>query len=499
MTVVSGAADNALLPALRHLTLSGLAHDLAGFLVIWVAIVSIGMLAYRLLSVGSMEPWAEFTVSLGLGITGYGALLVAIGFLPLLHELPLTVLSLISACSWFWIWPDGARLVRQLAGSMRRSIRSEWIIVVPALLLVAVEFLAGFRPPFASDEVAYHWAAPLLWASHGHWVTSPYRFTNGFNLAETVYTTAAVFRSSTAAHWTDTMTLVVLASGTAALAQRFKGLGALSAAAAIAIPAATVEAHVSYNDIFAACLVLGGCVVVADRTGPRTRWTCGILLAGAISVKPITVLLAPLPVLLALSAERRHAGPVTVPGYAGRLVPLVVPVVIAAVGWFAYSLHYVHRLFQTGGLVLARFGHDPSSGLVTLRLPTLSQALAVPLLPIATGIIGEAQPYGGRTSLVLVVFIPVMIVTAVKMEPAARRQLGALALPTLIAYLIASVLIVRTRFLLVDDCAALAAASIAVVWWERRSPLRYGPLLHWGFRILILAGFLDVVRHTVSG
>ncbi len=397
------------------------------------------------------------------------------------------------------MWPDGVRLARELAGSMRRSLRSEWIVVGPALVLLAVEFLAGFRPPFASDEVAYHWAAPLLWASHGHWVTSPYRFTNGFNLAETVYTTAAVFGSSTAAHWTDTMTLVVLASGTAALAQRFKGLGALSAAAAIAIPTGTVEAHVSYNDIFAACLVLAGCVVVADRTGSRARWTCGILLAGAISVKPIMVLLAPLPVILTLAAERKHAGPVTLPGYARRLVPVVVPMVIAAVGWFGYSLHYIHRLFQTGGLVLARFGHDPTHGLATLRLPTLAEALAVPFLPIATGIIGQQEPYGGRTSLVLVVFIPVMIVTAVKMEPPARRQLGALAVPTIIAYLIASILIVRTRFLLVDYCAALAAASITVVWWQRRSPSRYGPLLHWGFRILVLAGFLDVVRHTVSG
>jgi len=446
-----------------------------------------------------MEPWAELTVSLGLGITGYGALLVAIGFLPALHEVPLTVVSLVSASAWFWLWPDGVRLARELAGSMRRSLRAEWIVVGPALLLLAVEFLAGFRPPFAADEVAYHWAAPLLWASHGHWVTSPYRFTNGFNLAETVYTTAAVFRSSTAAHWTDTMTLVVLASGTAALAQRFKGLGALSAAAAIAIPAGTVEAHVSYNDIFAACLVLAGCVVVADRTGSRGRWTCGILLAGAISVKPIMVFLVPLPVILALAAERKHAGPVTVPGYARRLVPVVVPVVVAAVGWFAYSLHYVHRLFQTGGLVLARFGHDPSHGLATLRLPTLAQALAVPFLPIATAIIGQQEPYGGRSSLVLAVFIPVMIATAVKMEPPARRELGALAVPTVIAYLIASILIVRTRYLLVDYCAALAAASITVVWWRRRSPSRYGPLLHWAFRILVLAGFLDVVRHTVSG
>jgi hypothetical protein len=92
-----------------------------------------------------------------------------------------------------------------------------------------------------------------------------------------------------------------------------------------------------------------------------------------------------------------------------------------------------------------------------------------------------------------------MIITAVKMRPDERRRLGALAIPVLITYLIASTLIVKTRFLIVIYCGALAAATISVVWWKRRSPKRYGPLAHWTFRILILAGLLDSVRHTVSG
>src|SRR5271167_1690124 len=124
-----GADGNALLPALRQLTLSGLGRDLAGFLVIWVAIVSIGMLARRLLVDWPMEPWAEVTVALALGITGYGVLLVVLGFLPMLRELPLTLVSVICATSWFWVWQDGVGLGRRLARSVRRSLRSEWIVV----------------------------------------------------------------------------------------------------------------------------------------------------------------------------------------------------------------------------------------------------------------------------------------------------------------------------------------------------------------------------------
>ena len=67
----------------------------------------------------------------------------------------------------------------------------------------------------------------------------------------------------------------------------------------------------------------------------------------------------------------------------------------------------------------------------------------------------------------------------------------------LVSYLIAGVLIVRTRFLLVDYAAAIAAATCALIWWQHRSPARWGTILHWAFRLLILLGLLDSVRHAL--
>lgn len=489
--------------ALSHLTVGGLGRDVAAIIVIWVAIVAIGFALRRLLLRTELsEPLADATVAIGLGITGYGAVVLLIGSVPLLRTGPLIGVTVAAAFLFLWIGTDVMETARGLVGGVAGALRREWVVVVPVLLLLAAVLLAGFRPPEASDEIAYHWPAPVLWASAGHWIVSPFRFTNSFDLAEILYTPAAVFRSSTAAHWTDAGTLLLLALGAAALARRFSGLATLTFAGVIAIPAAAEEGWLAYDDVFAACLVMAACVAVTapsvgERINTRAYWTAGILIGGAISVKPIMFLLAPLPVILAMNAERRRSGRWSVLPQVGVLAPLAIPSAVASVGWFAYSKAVTGKWFQSTGLVVARFGHDPTNGLATIRIPTLAQAVAIPFLPMATGVIGQRQPYGGRSGLVLLLFIPVMVITAVLMKRNDRREFGRIALPVVISYLIAGVLIVRTRFLLVDYAAAIAAATCALVWWQHRSPARWGTILHWAFRLLILLGLLDTVRHAL--
>ncbi len=489
--------------ALSHLTVSGLGRDVAAIIVIWVAIAAIGFgLRRLLLRTEISEPLADGTVAIGLGITGYGAVVLLIGSAHLLRTGPLVGVTVIAAFLFLWVGRDAVVTARGLARSFAGALRREWFVILPVLLFLAVVVLAGFRPPEASDEIAYHWPAPLLWASVGHWVVSPYRFTNGFDLAEILYTPAAVFRSSTAAHWTDTGTFLLLALGAAALARRFGGLAALTCAAVIAIPAAADESWWAYNDIFAASLVMAACVAVTapsveEYANTRAYWTGGILIGGAISIKPIMVLLAPLPVILAIYTERRRSGRWSNSGQVRLLAALAAPSAVASVGWFAYSKAITGKWFQSTGMVVARFGHDPSNGLATIRIPTLLQAVAMPFLPLATSVIGQHQPYGGRSGMVLVLFIPIMVITAVRLDMHDRREFGRIALPVLVSYLIAGILIVRTRFLLVDYGAAIAAATCALVWWQHRSPARWGAVLHWAFRLLILLGLLDAVRHAL--
>ena len=481
----------------------GVGRDVAAIIVIWVAIVAIGFALRRLLlRTEPSEPLADGTVAIGLGITGYGAVVLLIGSAPLLRTGPLVGLTMAATFLFLWVGPDAVVTARGLTQGAAGAFRREWVVMLPVLLFLAVVLLAGFRPPEASDEIAYHWPAPVLWASVGHWTVSPYRFTNSFDLAEILYTPAAVFRSSTAAHWTDTGTFLLLALGAAALARRFGGLATLTCAAVIAIPTAANESWLAYDDVFAASLMMAACVAVTapsvgEHANARAYWTGGILIAGAISVKPIMVLLVPLPVILAMHAERRRSSRWSIPGQVGVLAPLAVPSAVASVGWFAYSRSITGRWFQSTGLVVARFGHDATNGLATIRIPTFVEAVVMPFLPMATGVIGQSEPYGGRSGLVLVLFIPVMVVTAVRMDRHDRREFGRLALPVLVSYLIAGILIVRTRFLLVDYAAATAAATCALVWWQHRSPARWGTILHWTFRVLIVLGLLDSVRHAL--
>ena len=489
--------------ALSHLTVSGAGRDVAAIIVIWVAIVAIGFALRRLLlRTEPSEPLADATVAIGLGITGYGAVVLLIGAVPLLRTGPLVGVTVAAALLFLWVGPDAAVTARGLIQATVGALRRQWVVVVPVLLFLAVVLLAGFRPPEASDEIAYHWPAPVLWARVGHWTVSPYRFTNSFDLAEILYTPAAVFRSSTAAHWTDTGTFVLLAVGAAALARRFGGVATLTCAAVIAIPTAANESWLAYDDVFAASLMMAACVAVTApsvrrHANARAYWTGGFLIAGAISVKPIMVLLVPLPVILAMHTERRRSGRWSIPGQVGVLAPLALPSAVASVGWFAYSRSITGKWFQSTGLVVARFGHDATNGLATIRIPTFMEAIVMPFLPMATGVIGQREPYGGRTGLVLVLFIPVMVVTAVRMDRRDRREFGRIALPVLISYLIAGILIVRSRFLLVDYAAGTAAATCALVWWQHRSPARWGTILHWSFRVLIVLGLLDSVRHAL--
>lgn len=493
------APNNTLDFALHHLTLTALGNDVAAVLEIWIPVLALGLVVRRvILRRGPSDAIADGALVLGTGITSYGMLLVALGFAPILHRVPLTALTVVCALPLFWVRRDGAWIARQLGRSVATSLRRDWAVAVPGTIFFLLVLLACFRPPFAADEVAYHWAAPVVWAHAGHWITSPYRFTNGFNLAESIYTTAAVWHAPTAAHWTSALTLGLLALATAAICRRYGGPGVLAAVATLAIPAASTEGWLAYNDVFGASLVMVACVAIAERSDSRSRWLTGILLAGAISVKPLLILLAPLPILLAVNAERERSGRWRVADQIRALLPLAVPGALASCGWFAYSLFFTGKLFEKTGTVVAIFGRDPTHGLATIRIPDLLQILAIPVLPMATAIIGNREPYGNRSSLVLLVFLPVVIVTVVRMTRRDRNHFARLALPTAVTYLIAACLVVRTRYLIVFYCAALAAAAVTVEWWLRHRPKTWGRYLHVGFEVLTILGLLDAVRHFAS-
>ncbi len=370
------------------------------------------------------------------------------------------------------------------------------VIAIPTMGLLALCAAAGFRPPTATDEVDYHWPAPVLWADAGRWVTTPYRFTNGFHLAEVVYTPAAVFGSSTAAHWVHLLTFLLLALGAAALARSLRAPGVLAACSVVAIPAAAGQSWLAFNDIFAASLLIAACVAVADDTDRRRLWAAGILLAGG-GAKPLIIVLCPAVLLVVLYGRRMRGEPVLAIRGRRSLVPLVVPGIAVCGAWLAYTRSFTGSFFQSSGVVVSVFGDDPTNGLATLRLPTALDAVVAPFLPMATGIIGQREPYGGRTGLVLTVFIPIALVTAFLMKRRERRELGRLAVPAVVGYLLAAIVLVRTRYLMALYPLALASIALVVPWWREQRGRTSGLIVLWLFRACVVLGLLDTARQAL--
>jgi hypothetical protein len=386
---------------------------------------------------------------------------------------------------------------RDLLQRFLNAVRREPVIVLVCLAFLVLAFGAGVRQPEAPDEVAYHWAAPVAWADAGRWVTTPLRFTNGFHLAEVLYTPSAVFESPTTAHWFHTTTLILLVIATAALARRFAASGTLAAAAVFAIPAATGQSWLAYNDVFAAALVVCACVAAsADRTA-RSPWITGVLLAGAISVKPSFALSAPAVLAFWVLAERHDSPGLSVSRQLRSLVALAVPVLVAVWAWIAYTIWATGDWLQRDGIVVAHGPDDPSGGLATLRVPHFTDVVLAPFLPIFTGIIGQREPYGGRTGLVLTIFIPVMIVSAFIMSKCDRRRLSELAIPALVGYVAAATLIVRTRFLIAVYAIAGGAIAITLDWLRRQPWRRTASVALWVFRGCVVIGVVDSARRAV--
>ena len=89
---------------MSHLTLDGVGRDVAAIIVIWVAVVAIGFALRRLLLRTELsEPLADGTVAIGLGITGYGAVVLLIGSVPLLRTGPLVGVTVAAAFLFLWI------------------------------------------------------------------------------------------------------------------------------------------------------------------------------------------------------------------------------------------------------------------------------------------------------------------------------------------------------------------------------------------------------------
>lgn len=378
---------------------------------------------------------------------------------------------------------------------LRRQFRAYPVplIAVSAALLVAA--VLTFQPPWRIDEVEYHWAAPVAWVDTGGWNDSPYRHVDGFPFMEVLYTAAATQGSYAAAHMLHFSSFLMLGFAVAGIAASLgvKGTG-VTAAAALAMPVVWDSSYVGYNDtpVAAFAAVAVATVLASDAARLTPAWLAGGLLAVAVSIKPIGVAsvgLLGLMILLrwvfARAAARRGEGP-PAPAFSRILlqwVALAVPTAAMLLFW------NVRQLVITGFWLGEPTG-APSADALS-RLPDLTDRLVAPFLPFVSGVIGSAEPWGGRTAVVIqVLLIPAIVYLIWRRGDALRRFTLALV-PAWSSWIVLGLEGVRTRFHVISWALMVVSVRVALEDAQTRFPrLRVWLELLW--TLCILAGLADV-------
>ncbi|WP_353814423.1 hypothetical protein [Agromyces sp. SYSU T00266] len=421
-------------------------------------------------------------------------------------------------------------LVATMASAWRailRQFRRYPIPLAAVALCLVIAFVTCFAPPSRRDEIEYHWPAPLDWAAQGVWTDSPYRHVDGFPFMEIVYTSAATQGSYVAAHLLHFGAFLTLGFAVAGVAASMgvRGTG-VTAAAALAMPVVWDSAYAAYNDTPVATFAMLAVAVVlaAPRRSLSAVLVAGLLIAVATSIKPtgiVSVGVVGLIILMrfAFGATTRvssptHVGaadtagssvdPVRAPGSTpageprpplGRLAAQLG--VLVAPGLLALAFWSIRQFVITGDLIDPRYvgERDPEAA---ARLPDAMQQLIAPLLPFVGGIIGSAEPWGGRTSLVVQLFlIPALIYVFVRRGSVLRRTMLMLV-PAWAHWIVLGLVNVRTRFHVLSWAMMVVAVRIAVEDFADRHP-RARIWLEIAWTLCILLGLADVsfemIRH----
>lgn len=422
----------------------------------------------------------------GLSIVGIGTLIV--GHIGLLGPwLPFALSALGSVC--LWISRRGVvSLIKALTQAVVAQARQFPVPVIATFVALLVAVLAAAAPPTRTDEVEYHWPAAVAWAQAGGWNDSPFRHVDGFPFMEVIYTAAATQGSYVAAHLLNLTTLVALGFATAGVARALgvHGSGAV-ATAAMAMPVVWDGAYAAYNDTAVGAFGVGAlAVVLGGRCSRGSLWTASALLAIGISVKPSAVAAVGVVglVLLLMMLMKESSRLRTVKDMLKGWLILATPAALALVFWSARQ-----RLYT--GYWIDPVASAPPDEIALTMLPTpLEQAFA-PLVPFVSGVIGAIEPWGGRTSLVVQVFLIPALVFVLWRRGGVLRRFTITALPAWAHWLVLGLAIVRTRFHVVTWALLVVSVRTAVEDAASLYP-KSRRWLEWIWSACVLLGLADV-------
>lgn len=517
-----------------------------------------GQIVKRVLELKFADRFAEFSVSIAVGLVCFGTQLWLMGFLGWWHAPALVVSLLVALCVQICLMVrtnSGAAKILPQASDTRSILLPAWCrytLICAAFLIVLALVVAGIKPPYITDEVGYHWAAPVEWAQHGHWIAVPYRYMNSACLAELLFLVGAIFKTSTAAHWTHTLFFLVLVSGCVSLTRICGGTAIAAVAACLSAPVLVNQAAWAFNDVAAAAIGVATLVSILcsgracrstsdqakspgrmresltkeeeDRAKLKTATQCAngnsgsgnafsvahqrtkldvervfcrgsiavavILLIGALSTKPA---LAPALAVSLYIAVAARTLPHNKRLFATAVVTFAVGLLLA---WGIWSLHtkiLTGKAFDANCVVVLPANANLAAHQEAIaKLPSVKSMAALAIVPFVTPIFGQQEPYGSRTGLLAVPFALLLVCFWKSLSSAQRRNCLVLLGVALAYYLLVGAFTVRVRYFSFAWALVLCLASAGLTAaYSARSARNWRTAVCLSFCLLAGIGMAD--------
>ena len=456
---------------------------------LWFAVATI-IARLPQLSRTSILNRVALSLSTSWALVGFG--IMVLGWLHFFYAVVFFTIGLVAGALSAVIWVR--TLARRGPLHWRRTTRdfsrSDFAVAVVGLLAVASAALGAVRQPLSGDEKGYKWVAPLAWSHAHHFIEVTFRLSNGFNLAEYLSVPAATFHALVVARFVEVAMLVGIGLAAAALADA-AGVrrGWWVGIAAVSIPLAVIDATWVGSDLEPAAFLAAATLAFMILPGySRMVFYC-VLTAGAVQAKvivaPVAVVMTLVLVLLFDNARGRVALRHTVAYSIGTVGSLIIGFTHTLVLTGHLVANNVRSVFPSGSYAVA-------TGEAAGRTPNLFDILLLPINPFIVGIIGQREPYGGRTGLAMLVGLPVVVVLIYRDRDLRSRMFGFFVLGAL-TYLVIAPVFIKTRFLLVSWVFFLVAIGLAgEELAHQNSRLRRIGL--WAVPGILLVSVLDPVR-----
>lgn len=454
----------------------GLSNWTTASAVVLTGIAALGIVTFAVGSVGLLGPWLPFAFA-GVG-----------------------VVFILTRRLLF------AQYLSNLARGAVTCFRGSPILTAILAAGSVVAVVASLAAPSRIDEIEYHWPAAVDWAASGMFGPSPYKLVNGYPLMEVIFTAAATQGSYVAAHLLHLITLFALGMAAGGLARTFRLDRPVAAAAGAVVMSVTwTAAYVAYNDTAVGAYTVAAIAIgIGSTTSRRTAaiWVAAGFICIATSMKPTAASGAGLLGLVILCQYIFKTGggsdqPRRFAQVLREWLILAAPTVAVLAFWSVRQYMMTGYFIEpsTSGLLTDNAGLPPEAAAI-VGFPTLQDHLIAPVMPFVFGIIGAGEPWGGRISLALQLFLIPAIAWVLWRRGSVLRRFAVLAVPAWASWIILGLVVVRTRFHIASWVLLVVAARIAIEDAALRYP-KLRPYLEFAWTLCIAAGMVDVAVEMV--